>query len=48
MFRVGVNRGDVIIQGDDIMGDGVKIAARLEGLAEPGGIVLSSSVYKRV
>ncbi len=48
VFRVGVNLGDMIIQGDDIMGDGVNIADRLEGLAEPGGIVLSSSVYEQV
>ncbi len=48
VFRVGVNLGDVIIDGDDIMGDGVNIAARLEGLAEPGGIVISSSVHEQV
>ncbi len=48
VFRVGVNLGDVIVDGEDIMGDGVNIAARLEGLAEPGGIVISSSVYEQV
>ena len=37
-FRVGVNLGDVVIDGDDIHGDGVNVAARLEGMAEPGGI----------
>ena len=37
-FRLGVNLGDVIVDGDDILGDGVNVAARLEGLAEPGGI----------
>src|SRR5208282_1749807 len=43
-FRVGVNLGDVIIDGDDIFGDGVNIAARLEALAEPGGICISQTV----
>jgi len=40
-FRVGVNLGDVIVDGDDIFGDGVNVAARLETLAEPGGVCLS-------
>jgi TolB-like protein/class 3 adenylate cyclase/Tfp pilus assembly protein PilF len=44
-FRVGVNLGDIIIDGDDIHGDGVNIAARLEGLAEPGGICISQTVF---
>ncbi len=47
-FRVGINLGDVVIDGDDIHGDGVNIAARLEGLAEPGGICISGSVYEQV
>ena len=47
-FRVGVNLGDVVIDGDDIHGDGVNIAARLEGLAEPGGICVSGKVYEEV
>src|SRR6202522_4700616 len=43
LFRIGINLGDILIQGDDILGDGVNIAARLEGIAEPGGICISSS-----
>src|SRR6516165_7565687 len=41
LFRIGINLGDVIIDGDDILGDGVNIAARLVSIAEPGGILLS-------
>jgi TolB-like protein/class 3 adenylate cyclase/Tfp pilus assembly protein PilF len=47
-FRIGVNLGDVIIDGDDIYGDGVNIAARLEALAEPGGVCLSNTVRDHV
>jgi TolB-like protein/Flp pilus assembly protein TadD len=47
-FRVGVNLGDIIIDGDDIFGDGVNIAARLEGIAEPGGICLSDDAYRQI
>ena len=47
-FRVGINLGDVITEGDDIYGDGVNIAARLEGLAEPGGICISGSVFDEI
>lgn len=47
-FRVGVNLGDVIIDGDDIFGDGVNIAARLEALAEPGGLCLSDDAFRQV
>ena len=47
-FRVGVNIGDVIVEAHDIFGDGVNIAARLESIAEPGGISISSSAYDQV
>lgn len=47
-FRVGINLGDVIVDGTTIYGDGVNIAARLESLAEPGGICISGSVYDSV
>jgi adenylate cyclase len=48
LFRIGINLGDILIDGDDILGDGVNVAARLEGIAEPGGICLSSSAYDHV
>jgi class 3 adenylate cyclase/pimeloyl-ACP methyl ester carboxylesterase len=47
-FRVGVNLGDVIIDGDDIQGDGVNVAARLEAMAEPGGVCVSDVVYQSI
>jgi class 3 adenylate cyclase len=47
-FRIGVNLGDVMVQGGDLLGDGVNIAARLQGAAEPGGICISGSVYDQV
>ena len=47
-FRVGINIGDIIVEPHDIFGDGVNIAARLESIAEPGGICISSSAYDHV
>ncbi|WFU42451.1 adenylate/guanylate cyclase domain-containing protein [Bradyrhizobium sp. CB82] len=47
-FRIGINLGDVMVDGSDIYGDGVNIAARLQELAEPGGVVISGSVYDQV
>ncbi len=47
-FRIGVNLGDVVIDGEDIHGDGVNVAARLEGLAEPGGVCVSAAVHDQV
>ncbi len=47
-FRIGVNLGDVIIDGEDILGDGVNIAARLQEIAEPGGVTVSSRVHEDV
>ncbi len=47
-WRIGVHLGDVLIEGDDILGDGVNIAARLEGIAEPGGICISEDAFRQV
>src|SRR6202011_804118 len=47
-FRIGVNLGDIIIDGSDIFGDGVNVAARLEALAEPGGICVSRTVRNQI
>src|SRR5207302_5741830 len=48
LFRIGINLGDILIEGDDILGDGVNVAARLEGIAEPGGICISASAYEQI
>jgi class 3 adenylate cyclase/TolB-like protein/Tfp pilus assembly protein PilF len=48
VFRIGINVGDVIVEGDDIHGDGVNVAARLEALAEPGGICISQTVREQL
>jgi TolB-like protein/Tfp pilus assembly protein PilF len=47
-FRIGVNVGDIIVETDDIFGDGVNIAARLEGISEPGGVCLSHAAYEQI
>jgi adenylate cyclase len=47
LFRIGINLGDVLIEGDDILGDGVNIESRLESIAEPGGLCLSASAYEQ-
>ncbi len=47
-FRIGVNLGDVMVKGGDLLGDGVNVAARLESVADPGGICVSSSVYDQI
>src|ERR1700675_2558275 len=47
-FRIGVNLGDVVVQGGDLLGDGVNVAARIQTVAEPGGICISGSVYDQI
>ena len=47
-WRIGVHLGDILIDGDDILGDGVNLAARLEGVAEPGGICISEDAFRQV
>jgi adenylate cyclase len=47
-FRIGINLGDIIVEDGDILGDGVNVATRLEGLAEPGGVCVARTVYNHV
>ena len=47
-FRIGIHVGDIIIDDNDIFGDGVNIAARLEGIAEPGGVCMSDDAYRQI
>ena len=48
MLRIGVNLGDVMVEGSDLYGDGVNIAGRLEAIAEPGGILVSGTAYDHI
>ncbi len=48
LYRIGVNLGDVLVEDDDILGDGVNIAARLEGVCDPGGVFISAAAYDHV
>jgi len=47
-YRIGVNLGDVIIEANDVYGDGVNIASRLEGIAEPGQVFISGGIYEQI
>ena len=48
VMRIGVNLGDVMVEGSDLFGDGVNVAARIEGLADPGGVAISDTVHEHV
>src|SRR5215203_1916687 len=45
IFRIGINLGDVVVEGDDLLGDGVNVAARLEQICDPGGVLVSGTAY---
>ena len=47
-FRIGIHLGDVLVRGQDILGDGVNVAARLESIAQPGGVCVSGAVYDQI
>ncbi len=47
-FRIGINLGDVIVEGDNCLGDGINVAARLQELAEPGGVCIFGSIHDQV
>src|SRR4030095_12440287 len=48
VFRVGINLGDIVVEGDDLLGDGGNVAARLEQLCDPGGVLLSGTAYDQL
>jgi hypothetical protein len=48
LYRIGINLGDILIEGDDILGDGVNVAARIENECEPGGVYLSDDAFRHV
>ncbi len=48
VYRIGINIGDIVVEDDDIYGDGVNVAARIEGLAEPSGICVARNVFDQV
>ena len=47
-LRIGINLGDIVVEADNLLGDGVNVAARLEGLSEPGGLCISANIHEQV